>query len=180
MLGVAGTVLLMAVTGACHPGSTAKETAMSVPTTITVTSTAFGEGDPIPAEFTCDGAGTVPPLSWSDVPADAEALAIVVDDPDAPRGTFTHWVVLDLPPATRQVGPGELPQGAAQATNSGGKVGYYPPCPPSGSHRYRFTVFALSQPTGLPDGAGLESALDAVGSRASAQGQLVGRYSRGR
>jgi len=153
---------------------------MSVPSTLTVTSRAFGAGDAIPAEYTCDGAGRVPPLSWSGVPTDAAALALVVDDPDAPGGTFTHWVVLDLPPSTRELPTGELPQGAAQALNSAGKVGYYPPCPPSGSHRYQFTVFALSQPTGLTDGTALQKALDAVGSRASAQGRLVGRYSRGR
>jgi Raf kinase inhibitor-like YbhB/YbcL family protein len=114
------------------------------------------------------------------VPQGAAALALVVDDPDAPRGTFTHWVVLDLPAETIGIEGRALPQGAVQAENSGGGAGYYPPCPPSGVHHYRFTVFALAKPTGLRDGAGLDAALRAVESSAVAQGRLVGVYSRRR
>lgn len=145
---------------------------------ITVSSTAFTDDQPIPARFTCDGAGDTPPLAWDGIPKEAAALALVVDDPDAPNGTFVHWVVLDLPPETTQLDGGTLPSGAVQAKNSAGKPSYYGPCPPSGTHHYRFTVYALSQPTGLSDGADTGKALAAVESKATAQGRLVGTYER--
>lgn len=121
---------------------------MEAPDVITVSSPAFRDGQPIPARFTCDGAGEAPPLVWSGVPDGAAALSLVVDDPDAPRGTFVHWVVLDLPAAATGL-PGEsLPAGTVQARNSAGRASYFGPCPPSGSHHYRFTVYALSERTG--------------------------------
>jgi Raf kinase inhibitor-like YbhB/YbcL family protein len=151
---------------------------VDAPEKMTISSTAFGEGDPIPRRFTCDGEGDPPPLDWDGVPKATAALALVVDDPDAPRGTFVHWVVLDLPRATTGVDGGALPPGAVQAKNSAGRASYFPPCPPSGTHRYRFTVYALSERTGLRDGADLEKALRAVASSAAAQGRLVGTYER--
>ena len=163
---------------ACAEARVAKEPTVDVAQVITVTSTAFSEGGPIPARFTCDGVGERPPLTWDGVPGDAAALALVVDDPDAPRGTFTHWVVLDLPADATGLGPGALPGGATQAKNSGGGTSYYPPCPPSGVHHYRFTVYALVRPTGLPEGADLDPALRAVESGASARGRLIGTYER--
>ncbi|EWT02189.1 hypothetical protein N865_00450 [Intrasporangium oryzae NRRL B-24470] len=143
-----------------------------------VKSTAFAEGDSLDSQFTCDGAGKVPPLTWSGVPAGAKALALVVDDPDAPRGTFTHWVVLDMPPGTAALAAHGLPRGAVQSKNSGGGTGYYPPCPPSGIHRYRFSVYALAKPTELAEGTALDRALRAVESNAMAQGRLTGVYQR--
>ena len=151
---------------------------MTAPSSITVTSSAFQDGRPIPAQFTCDGAGAVPPLSWSGTPTDAAALAVVVDDPDAPSGTFTHWIVLDLPSATTGIDGGAVPSGAVQAKNSGSRTGWFPPCPPSGTHRYRFTVYALSRRLGLPNGVALGEALRAVQAATVAQGRLVGTYSR--
>lgn len=151
---------------------------MNVAQVITVKSTAFADGEAIPARFTCDGNGEVPPLTWEGVPGGAAALALVVDDPDAPRGTFTHWVVLDMPPDATGVDAGVLPHGATQAKNSGGRTSYYPPCPPRGVHHYRFTVYALARPTRLPEGAGLDPALRAVESRALARGRLIGIYER--
>lgn len=147
---------------------------------IIVTSSAFVDGAAIPREYTCDGAGRIPPIRWEAVPDDAAALALVVDDPDAPSGTFTHWVALDLPVQTREIVDGRLPRGARQALSSGGRGGWYPPCPPSGTHRYRFTVHALSRPTGVSDGAPLESALAAIAGVSTASGTLVGTYSRSR
>jgi Raf kinase inhibitor-like YbhB/YbcL family protein len=164
---------------ACAGGQTGKEPAMSVPQVITVESSAFAEGEQIPNRFTCDGAGEVPALKWEGAPAGTSALALVVDDPDAPRGTFTHWVVLDMPAGTTALEAGALPPGAVQAKNSGGRASYYPPCPPSGVHHYRFTVYALSRPTGLTEGATLDEALGAVESTASARGRLTGTYARG-
>ena len=147
---------------------------------LTVTSTDFRDGSALPAQFTCDGAGRVPSLRWSGVPEQAAALAVVVDDPDAPRGTFTHWLVLDLPPDLDELAEGLLPAGAVEARNSGGTSGWYPPCPPSGTHRYRFTVYALGRATGLARGAALDEALVAVRTTTLAQGRITGTYARAR
>lgn len=173
-------VALAATALSCTGGqpSTREETAVKAPDVITVRSPAFREGRPIPARFTCDGDGVPPPLSWSGVPEGAEALALVVDDPDAPRGTFVHWVVLDLPAGTNGLDGEAVPAGAVQAKNSAGRPSYFGPCPPSGSHHYRFTVYALSRRTGLRNGADLAKALRAVQASATAQGRLVGTYAR--
>jgi Raf kinase inhibitor-like YbhB/YbcL family protein len=145
-----------------------------------LTSTVFGEGAAIPTEFSCDGANVSPPLSWAGVPAGAAALVLVVDDPDA-RG-FVHWIVLDL-----RGTDGSLPQGVSptaeppqQGTTSFGKVGWGGPCPPSGTHHYRFTLTALAAPLGLsghPSGQEVTIALakgDVLGSVI-----LTGTYRRG-
>ena len=176
----ASLVALAAVAASCSGGqpTTPEESIVTARDAISVTSTAFRDGQPIPAQFTCDGKGGSPPLAWEGVPAGAAALALVVDDPDAPRGTFVHWVVLDIPLGTTAVQGGAVPAGGAQARNTAGHASYYGPCPPSGMHHYRFTVYALSRPTGLPDGAALDQALRAVGSAATAQGRLVGTYAR--
>jgi Raf kinase inhibitor-like YbhB/YbcL family protein len=148
------------------------------PDSITVTSPAFRDGQPIPTRFTCDGANVSPPLAWRGVPPAAKAVALVVDDPDAPRGTFVHWVLLDLTPGTGSIAEGSAPAGATQATNSAGKATYFGPCPPSGTHHYRFTVYALTSATGLPTGANLNQALKAIDASAIARGRLVGTYAR--
>ena len=112
--------------------------------TISVNSPDITEGGPIPTRYTCDGEDVSPPLRWSGIPLDTAALALVVDDPDAPRGTFTHWVVVDIDPAVTSLARGQSPRGAQQIVNSAGRASYMGPCPPSGVHRYRFTVYALS------------------------------------
>ncbi|WP_410788486.1 YbhB/YbcL family Raf kinase inhibitor-like protein [Kribbella sp. C-35] len=165
-------------TAACGGDQSGKEPAVTAPDSITVTSTAFRDGEAIPRKYTCDGEGVPPPLAWTDIPANARALAVVVDDPDAPRGTFTHWILLDLEPAPAQLTEGGVLPGVKQAKNSGGKNGYYGPCPPSGTHHYRFTVYALSGPTGLFDGAGLDEALKAIDAKTIARGRITALYSR--
>ena len=117
-------VALGAIATGCGAPSGDQEAPVTVPMSITVTSTAFGAGEAIPRDYTCDGAGRIPSLAWSEVPDDAGALALVVDDPDAPSGTFIHWVVLDLPVETRELPDGRLPAGTPQALNSGGRVGW--------------------------------------------------------
>jgi Raf kinase inhibitor-like YbhB/YbcL family protein len=116
----------------------------------TLTSTAFAEGGAIPTEFSCDGANVSPPLSWAGVPAGSAALVLLVDDPDA-RG-FVHWIVLDLPGTDDSLPQGVSPTADSpqQGTTSFGKVGWGGPCPPSGTHHYRFTLTALAAPVGLP------------------------------
>jgi Raf kinase inhibitor-like YbhB/YbcL family protein len=136
---------------------------------LTVTSTQFQEGGTIPAEFTCAGAGDRPPLSWTGGEG-AKAYAIVVVDPDAPGGNFYHWVVTDLPAGTTSVA-GALPVGSHELKNSGGKKAWTPPCPPSGTHHYRFTVYALDK---VVNAGSLEGAFSAIEKSTIAQGTLTG------
>jgi Raf kinase inhibitor-like YbhB/YbcL family protein len=144
--------------------------------TITVSSEAFAEGDQVPKRFTCDGEEVSPPLEWSG--AQGEAWALVVDDPDAPRGTFVHWVVLDIPTRTTSIETGEVPAGGVQVVNSSGEASYAGPCPPSGEHRYRFTVYALDAPTRLSESASLDEALDTISEHATSRGTMTAVYSR--
>jgi Raf kinase inhibitor-like YbhB/YbcL family protein len=142
-----------------------------------VTSPAFQEGGNIPPKFTCDGADTSPPLQISGVPPEAKSLVLVVDDPDAPSGLFTHWAVWNISPQTSAIGEGEAPKGVS-GTNDFGKSGYGGPCPPSGTHRYYFKVFALDRELDLPFGAKRSQLDAAMKGRVITQGQLMGRYSR--
>jgi Raf kinase inhibitor-like YbhB/YbcL family protein len=172
-----GVRLLLVVAG-CGDNQSSASADGGAPVKIEVTSTAFAEGEPIPERYTCDGDEVAPPLAWSGVPSDAAGLAIVVDDPDAPSGTFTHWVVLDIPVATSFSEEGGVPEGGVQATTSAGSAAYAGPCPPSGTHHYRFTVVALDAETGLAEGAPLDEALAAVDAHWVANGTLTGTYSR--
>jgi Raf kinase inhibitor-like YbhB/YbcL family protein len=147
-----------------------------VPATIDVTSSAFAADEEIPVAYSCAGQNISPPLVWTGVPEEARELALVVDDPDAPRGTFTHWIVFGLPPSTTSLEENSVPAGAKQAKNSTGRAEYAGPCPPSGTHHYRFTVYALDAPLELSEGAGTEQALDAISEHAVAQGRLVGLF----
>lgn len=144
--------------------------------TVTVSSPAFADGDEIPQRFTCDGDAVSPPLTWSG--EQEEAWALVVDDPDAPGGTYVHWVVLDIPARTTSVETGAVPDGGVQVANTSDEASYAGPCPPSGEHRYRFTVYGLDAPTGLTEGAGLDDALDAIGEHATSRGTMTAVYSR--
>jgi Raf kinase inhibitor-like YbhB/YbcL family protein len=165
-------VALMAGCGGCDDHEVTTDAA----TTIRVSSPAFAEGDEIPTRFTCDGETVSPPLTWSG--GSPTAWALVVDDPDAPGGTFVHWVVLDIEAGTTSVGTGAVPAGGTQVVNSSGDASYAGPCPPSGRHRYRFTVYALDAPTGLSRSASLEGALNAIGDHATARGTLAAVYAR--
>lgn len=163
------------------------------PGAISVRSPAFGAGTAIPARFTCHGSNTPVPLTWAGVPPRAQSVAVVVDDPDAPGGTFTHWVVFNLPGANggthggahggthggtqSGITGGHLPAGAAQAQNSNGRAAYFGPCPPSGTHHYRFTVYAEPGRLELPAGAPLTQALRAITADALASGRLTGLVS---
>lgn len=167
----------MAVVAGCGGGHGPGEPAPRVRAALTVTSPAFAAGAAIPVRFSCKGTGTSPPLAWTGVPGGAAALALVVSDPDAPSGTYYHWVVLDIDPAARGVAEGAVPAGGRQADNSAGHPAYTGPCPPSGTHRYRFTVYALRARTGLTDGASLKRALAAIGRDAVARGTVEGTFS---
>jgi Raf kinase inhibitor-like YbhB/YbcL family protein len=142
-----------------------------MPESITVTSTAFSDGARVPAQFTCAGEGTSPPLSWSGVPDDARSLVLEVQDPDAPGNTFVHWLVVNLPPDDATIAAGESPPGTARE-NSSGKAGWAPPCPPSGMHHYHFTVYALD--VGVVSDPDVDGVSELVEEHLVAWGDLVG------
>ncbi|MGE5292963.1 MAG: YbhB/YbcL family Raf kinase inhibitor-like protein [Micromonosporaceae bacterium] len=163
------------------PVSTAAPSTSPAPTPaeIKVSSPAFAAGGTIPATFSCNGSNTPPPLAWSGLPAGTKGVALVMDDPDAPSGTYTHWVVLDMPATSRGIVGGRIPAGAVVASNSGGQAAYIGPCPPSGTHHYRFTIYAEKTRLGLPTGAALQQALGAIKANAIASGRLTGLFSSG-
>lgn len=148
----------------------------AAPSTMTITSSAFGGADPIPVRYTCDGASVNPPLSFSNVPAEAKSLALVVTDPDVPLGTWVHWVVWGIDPAVREVAEHSLPLGAVEGLGSGKKVGYAGPCPPSGTHHYQFTLYALSTVPNVAAGAPLAEFENVLAGHTLAQATLVGLF----
>lgn len=110
---------------------------------MTITSTVFQNDDLIPKEYGYEGRNINPPLTFSEVPVEAKSLALIVEDPDAPNGVFTHWILYNMSPATLQIMEGQIPKGAKQATNDFGLQAYGGPKPPSGTHHYEFKLFAL-------------------------------------
>jgi Raf kinase inhibitor-like YbhB/YbcL family protein len=140
-------------------------------------STAFAHGDAIPRRYTCDGEDVSPPLAWTDVPQEAPALALLVDDPDAPGGSFTHWLAWGLEPDAGGLREGERPP--FEGRNDFGTIGYRGPCPPPGRlHRYVFELYALSAHPTLAPGAGRKAFAQAVAIRTLAAARLVGTYRR--
>jgi Raf kinase inhibitor-like YbhB/YbcL family protein len=144
-----------------------------------ITSSAFNEGGNIPSKFTCDGSDTSPPLQVTSVPPGAKSLVLIADDPDAPGGLFTHWLVWNIAPQTNSIAEGTAPKGV-HGTNDFGKSGYRGPCPPPGTHRYSFKIFALDRELDLSSGAKRGQLDAAMKGHVIAQGELTGRYSRKR
>jgi Raf kinase inhibitor-like YbhB/YbcL family protein len=150
---------------------------------MSLTSTAFAAGESIPTNYTCDGENVSPPLEWGQPPARTQSLALIVEDPDAPSGTFVHWVYYDLPPEMRGLPEGvstddKPSQGGTNGKNGANALGYTGPCPPSGTHRYFFRLYALD--TKLDAAAGLtkDALLQAMEGHVLAQGELMGVYNR--
>ena len=143
-----------------------------------ITSTAFPEGGNIPSKFTCDGADSSPVLRFEGTPAETKSLALIVDDPDAPCGLFTHWLIWNIDPKTTAIEENSAFSNAVQGKNDFGKSGYGGPCPPSGTHRYFFKVFALDRQLNLAAGSKREQLDAQMRGHIIAQGELVGRYSR--
>ncbi len=146
------------------------------PSQMTITSPAFSAGAEIPAKFTCNGQSTSPELRIRGTPPGAKSLALIAEDPDAPSGVFTHWLVWNIDPQTTRWGENSVPAGALQGTNDFSKKGYGPPCPPSGTHRYVFKIFALDRPLELKVGAHRADVEGAMRGHILAQGELIGRY----
>jgi len=150
---------------------------------IKITSSAFEDGGLIPAKYTCDGADISPPLQWDAVPEGTKSIALICDDPDAPMGTWVHWVLFNLPGDAKELAeniPTEetLPNGAKQGVNDFGRIGYGGPCPPGGTHRYFFKIYALDTEVGLQAGADKRRLLKAMEGHILEQGQLIGKYKR--
>jgi Raf kinase inhibitor-like YbhB/YbcL family protein len=146
----------------------------------------FRHGEPIPADFTCEGDGRSPALTWSGVPVETRSFALVCDDPDAPRGTWQHWLLYNLPAEAVELDAGvppkpELPSGARQGINDSGDVGYGGPCPPPGKpHRYFFRLHALDIMLNLPPGVSRADLDQAMAGHVLAVGTLMGTYERPR
>jgi Raf kinase inhibitor-like YbhB/YbcL family protein len=149
-----------------------------------LTSAAFGEGEPIPVKFTGEGGNLSPPLQWTDVPANSRSLALIADDPDAPGGTWVHWILYDLPAEVSKLAEAlprnqYTPAGAKQGQNSFGHLGYGGPCPPAGNpHRYFFRLYALDSQLDLKPGATRNEVEEAMRGHVVAEARLMGTYRR--
>ncbi len=150
---------------------------------ITITSTAFTEGSMIPRDYTCDGEDISPPLTWSGVPDGTKSLALICDDPDAPMGTWVHWVLFNIPAHIMEL-PTKIPpekiiqNGAKHGMNDFRKLGYGGPCPPGGTHRYYFKLYALDTEINLEAGITKAQLLKTMEGHILAEGQLMGKYTR--
>jgi Raf kinase inhibitor-like YbhB/YbcL family protein len=149
-----------------------------------LTSTTFKNGEKIPRRYTCDGEDTSPPLFWSGAPNGTESYAIILEDPDAPGGTFTHWVLYDLPATTTSLPEGagkngKFKESSKQGVNDFGRIGYGGPCPPEGTHRYIFRLYALNiAGLNLKEKATKEEVLKTAKGHVISETELVGTYSR--
>ncbi len=175
-------LLLVLFSLAVVSGCIAWEKEVNTMEKITVSSEAFKEGEAIPLEYTCDGKDVSPPLSWKGVPENAKSLALIMDDPDAPMGTFVHWVLFNIPSDTTTLPKGiprnqTLADGSSQGMTDFGRTGYGGPCPPRGTHRYYFKVYALDTMLDLRS-ATKQQLENAMKGHVLAQGELMGRYAR--
>ena len=150
---------------------------------IELKSDSFTNEGSIPSQFTCMGSDISPALTWGEPPQGTQSFALIMDDPDAPAGTWVHWVMFNIPAAARGLAeavPSEetLPDGSIQGRNSSGNIGYNGPCPPSGTHRYFFKLYSLDEVLGLSPGADKVELLKAMEGHTLAQGELMGTFSR--
>jgi len=165
---IAGAIAIAVATTALFAAGGAK---------MKITSSAFQEGGDIPSKFSRDGGNVNPPLRFEGAPTNAKSLVLIVDDPDAPVGLFTHWLVWNIDPKTTEIPERGAPKGAVQGTSDYSNLGYGGPQPPSGTHRYYFKIFALDQTLDLRSGAKRQELDKAMSGHVIAQGELMGRYS---
>lgn len=150
---------------------------------IKIISAAFEEGGMIPQKYTCDGMDVSPSLAWESLPGEAKSLALICEDPDAPAGTWVHWILYNLSSEIKELAENvpvdkTLANGAMQGTNDFGKIGYGGPCPPGGTHRYYFKLYALDTDLGVEPGITKAQLLEAIEGHVLSEGQLMGRYKR--
>ncbi|GJQ21403.1 MAG: hypothetical protein HBSIN02_17580 [Bacteroidia bacterium] len=148
-----------------------------------LTSKAFQNGGKIPTVYTCDGKHVSPPLAWTDPPRDVKTYVLLCDDPDAPRRVWVHWVVFNIPASETELSENQLktrilPNGASQGVNTSRELGYEGPCPPSGTHRYYFRLYALDAELPLQPGCTKEDVLKAMEGHVLEEAQLMGTYAR--
>jgi len=172
-------VLLLALS-ACTPTSIQPT---EVTMTLSITSPAFKNGSPIPAMYTCISRDVSPVLAWGGQPSGTKSFALIMDDPDAPGGTWVHWVIYNIPASARGLPEAtpikvQLADGSLNGVNSWGNSGYGGPCPPSGTHRYFFKLYALDTMLDLPSGANKQKLLSAMQDHILAQGELMGTFSK--
>ncbi|MGE5220464.1 MAG: YbhB/YbcL family Raf kinase inhibitor-like protein [Chloroflexota bacterium] len=170
-----GALVLTSAAGGAEPKAA---------TQFVLESPAIRAGAAIPGRYTCDAEDFSPPLRWENAPKQTKAFALIVDDPDAPGGTWVHWVIYDLPATANELAENisksaTLATGAKQGRNDFGRVGYGGPCPPPGrAHRYHFKLYALDAPTGLKPSASKAQLLEAIKGHVLGQAELIGRYQR--
>lgn len=143
-----------------------------------ITSTAFAQNAIIPQKYTCMGKNVNPPILITGVPKDAKSLALIVEDPDAPSGNFTHWILWNIDPATKEIKENSIPKNAASGKNDIGNTKYLGPCPPSGTHRYFFTIFALDTILDLKSGSDRKNIDQAMAHHIMDSGQLMAKFSK--
>jgi len=148
-----------------------------------IESPTFKNGERIPSRNTCDGADVSPELQWKDAPKNTKSFALISDDPDAPMGVFTHWVIFNIPPSESGLEEGvetkpTLPNRSVQGKTDFGRIGYGGPCPPSGTHRYMFHLYALDTNLNLPTGSTKEQVVREMQSHVLGEAEIVGLYSR--
>jgi len=178
------TLLTMIAVGAVGCAPTEPDLPDEGEMTLSLSSPAFQEGEDIPITYTCDGQDISPPLTWGEPPPETQSFTVIMDDPDAPSGVFTHWLLFNLPVDSRELSEAiptlnELANGALQGQNGFGTIGYGGPCPPAGhGHHYRFTIYALDRALDLVAGASRKQVIDAITGHILAWGQLTGMYQR--
>jgi Raf kinase inhibitor-like YbhB/YbcL family protein len=146
---------------------------------LNVSSSSFQHGETIPVEFTCDGENISPPLEWSEGPASTEEFVLIVDDPDAPHGISTHWILINIPPEITSIESDSVPDSSMETETRPGETWYRGPCPPEGEeHEYRFTVYAVDTVIDISGDAGRNEVLAAIEDHIVAGGQLTGLYQR--
>jgi Raf kinase inhibitor-like YbhB/YbcL family protein len=170
--------------GCAVPAGSADQPQPSKAMNLPITSTAFAEGQPIPPKYTCEGSDISPPLTWTNGPANTRSFALIAEDPDAPMGTWVHWVIYDLTPSTKSL-PEDVARtqfitgNAKQGINDFHRLGYGGPCPPPGKpHRYIFKLYALDRTLDLKPGATKKDVETAMRGHVLAEGHLMGTYQR--
>lgn len=175
---VAGAILCIVVGFGVYYVAHPTPTPTVVQVSMKLTSPAFENYQKIPTLYTCDGKKIHPPLAVLGVPSGTKSLVFIVDDPDAPNGTFTHWVIWNIHADTTLIAEGAVPKESQEGTNSAGSIGFAPPCPPSGQHRYFFTLYALDAKLGLDGKATKADVENSMQGHVTAQSLLVGVYGR--
>jgi Raf kinase inhibitor-like YbhB/YbcL family protein len=143
-----------------------------------ITSNDFGPGGKIPSEFTCDGKGVIPNIVISEIPEISQSMVLIVEDPDAPSGIFTHYLLIDIPVSGETVECDQVVGNSIEGLSLSGRAGWVPPCPPDGTHRYFFKIYALSKMLQLDQGASRKEVEEAMKGMVIAEAELMGTYSR--